>query len=492
MGFKADTSFLKFLSMGAAGARQVTKLLESSGFQPIELERYCTSNKIWSTKVKRLRLPDLLCVRTGTRIEVRAKSDLKIRMSDAPTNPDRRWNAGMRQDDLSAFIACFDDDGTPRPADEAVFFSFGDLEKTEGVSALGPPKSVSEGAERDRTWPCIVPQRTGIVDSVDKKTITVIMDPDEDRPAARRQTFQLRGKIAYVSPGDRFKAQASIIAGVPPRRVDIKSYLNNRYDPLADLDSKNAVDRYAAVKSLPYLLDTKKQVVAAIDRRLGIEKEERVLLETAGAGTSLESQKAWDCLASFLRKQERADLRMEAVFILTELRSPGARELLLKIANDTSFSDDEIKQAAVWGLGKAGLKKYADLVSFLGDANRDVVLHAVAAFGDDVDGPVIDQLIADLVSGDGQRAPAASEALRVIGNDVALNALIAAAHQKTGSIDWILATLGRFDANRVRSALEGDALLDRLAPLLLLSATSNWMSEDTVDIDLKFLLKQNL
>jgi HEAT repeat protein len=138
---------------------------------------------------------------------------------------------------------------------------------------------------------------------------------------------------------------------------------------------------------------------------------------------------------------------LEAVFILTELRSPGARELLLKIANDAAFSNDEIKQAAVWGLGKAGLKQYADLVAFLGDADRDVVLHAVAAFGDEADGPVIDQLIADLVSGVGQRAPAASEALRVIGSDVALKALIAAARQQNSSIDWILATLGRFDAN---------------------------------------------
>ena len=32
-----------------------------------KLERYSRSNKIWSTKVKRLRLPDLLCVRTGLR-----------------------------------------------------------------------------------------------------------------------------------------------------------------------------------------------------------------------------------------------------------------------------------------------------------------------------------------------------------------------------------------------------------------------------------------
>ena len=70
--------------MGVVGVQQTMCHLEDAGFQPIELERYCASNKIWATKVKRLRLPDILCIRTGLRVEVRAKTDLRIRMSDAP------------------------------------------------------------------------------------------------------------------------------------------------------------------------------------------------------------------------------------------------------------------------------------------------------------------------------------------------------------------------------------------------------------------------
>ncbi|TMI98363.1 MAG: hypothetical protein E6G97_26175 [Alphaproteobacteria bacterium] len=492
MGFKADTSFLRFLSMGAAGARQVMAQMRAAGFEPIELERYCTSNKIWTTKVKRLRLPDLLCVRTGTRVEVRAKTDLKIRMSDAPANPDRRWNSGMRNDDLAAFIACFDQDGTPCPAPEAVFFNFGDLQKTEGLSALGPPKSASEGAERDRTWSCIVPQRNGVVDFVDKSTIIVIMDPDEERPMARRQTFQLRGKSPYVSAGDRFIAESSIIAGIPSRRIEIKTYLKNTYDPLSDMGAKEAVDRYAAVKSLPFLAAKRKQAVEAIEKRLEAEKEDRVLLEAAGAGTALESAKAWEKLEGFVWSQQRPDLRMEAVFILTELKSAGARDVLIRIANDPAFAGNEIRQAAVWGLGKAGLKHYGDLVPFLRDGDRDVVLHAVAAFGSEASALVVAELIAELTTGDEKRAPAASEALRVIGNQVVLTELILALRQKKGADGWLLATLGRLPADKVRSALKDDPLLARLEPLLLLSHTSNWMAEDSVDIDLKFLMKQDL
>lgn len=76
--------------------------------------------------------------------------------------------------------------------------------------------------------------------------------------------------------------------------------------------------------------------------------------------------------------------------------------------------------------------------------------------------------------------------------DEVLTNLITVAREKEGSTDWELATLGRLPANKVRNALKGDALLDRLAPLLLLSNTENWITEDTIDIDLKFLLRQNL
>ena len=163
MGFKADTSFLRFLSMGAVGVHRTMDRLRDRGFEPIELERYRGSNKIWTTKVKRLRLPDLLCVKTGMRVEVRAKTDLKIRMNDAPATPDRVWNAGLRDDDIVALITCFDGDDGPEPADDAVYFTVGALRASVDRSRLGPPKSASEGAERDRTWPATVPTRDGTV-----------------------------------------------------------------------------------------------------------------------------------------------------------------------------------------------------------------------------------------------------------------------------------------------------------------------------------------
>ena len=136
MGFKADSSFLRFLSMGAVGVHRTMERLRDRGFEPIELERYCGSNKIWTTKVKRLRLPDLLCAKTGMRAEVRAKTDLKIRMSDAPANPARVWDSGLRDDDIVALITCFDTDGGPEPADDAVYFTVGALRASVDRSRL--------------------------------------------------------------------------------------------------------------------------------------------------------------------------------------------------------------------------------------------------------------------------------------------------------------------------------------------------------------------
>ena len=171
MGFKVDASFLRFLTMGALGVRRVASELKARGFDPIELERYCSSNKIWTTKIKRLRLPDLLCVRTGLRIEVRAKSNLMIRMSDAPNNPERRWGAGLRDEDVVALIACSEGPESPVPADGAVYFRCGRYAHRSGIQGSdrqSPPRKepnvTARGHPRFRNGPalCYPSMKTGL------------------------------------------------------------------------------------------------------------------------------------------------------------------------------------------------------------------------------------------------------------------------------------------------------------------------------------------
>jgi hypothetical protein len=89
----------------------------------------------------------------------------------------------------------------------------------------------------------------------------------------------------------------------------------------------------------------------------------------------------------------------------------------VKVANSIDIPDEELRQAAVWGLGKAGVKAYEELLPFIGDFDENVALHAMVAFGTDTPEAVIANLVAELLIGDPRRAPAASEALRAIGSE---------------------------------------------------------------------------
>lgn len=490
MGFKVDASFLRFLTMGALGARKVIGELSGMGYAPIELERYCTSNKIWATKVKRLRLPDLLCVRTGTRFEVRAKSDLKIRMSDAPNNPDRVWDAGLRDDDIIALIACSDDDGRPVPANGAVYFTVDTLRASVGTSKLGPAKSASEGAERDRTWPATVPSRPGEVVLVTGEKIVVSMGGDGNPP--RRQTYTLNDKAPYVKPGERFEAGSDILAGTPVQLANLQVPLANAYHPVPDLASASDVDRFAAAKAILHRPDSYAAALPALEDLLDHENELRVALEAAGTATSLGSAKGQDFVAATLHSDENRQLSMEAIFILTEVKGQFARERLNAVAGDAGLRGDERRQAAVWGLGKTGLKEYADLVPFVSDPEENMAYHAISAFGSDTPDAVIDALIAMLIGGDEVGAPAASVALLVIGSNNALARLLAAANTANDGRDWLLATIGRFPPQMVRAMLAGSPLLEQLVPMLLVAEGANWTSRGEAQNDLRFLLKQSL
>jgi HEAT repeat protein len=490
MGFKVDSSFLRFLTMGALGVRRVAAELKELGFEPIELERYCASNKIWATKVKRLRLPDLLCVRTGLRAEVRAKSDLKIRMSDAPANPDRVWDAGARDQDVVALIACANGKEGPQPAERAVYFTARALRDSAHLSKLGPPKSASEGAERDRTWPAVIPSRPGRVISVANDKLVVMMEGDGAPP--RKQTYTLGGKHVYVAPGDRFAADITILAGAPSALADLNSHLGDVYNPLDHVTAASPMDRYAAVKALRFRSDLHKPALPALEAALQKEQEIRVALEAAASAAALGSAKGEERIATVLWSEDSTEMSMEAILILTELKTSFAREQLRRAATDEQFTGDERRQAAIWGLGRAGLKSYDDLVPLIGDAEENVAYHAIAAFGPDTPKAVIEKLVAGLAGGDPRIAPAASEALRVIDSPVALETLVEAAQATTGNANWMVATIGRLSPDKVRARLKGTPLLNQLEPMLLLAPGASWLANEETLTDMAFLLKQGL
>ena len=487
MGFKADTSFLRFLTMGALGVQKAITQLRGVGFEPIELERYCTSNKIWTTKVKRLRLPDLLCVRTGLRVEVRAKTDLKIRMSHAEKNPDRYWDAGLRPEDLIAFIACQNDGVTVCPAESAIFFSVENLKEKVDTAKLGAPKSASEGAERDLTWPCTVPKSDGVVLSVDEERIRAQLD------TGRRQTYTLRGKIAYVTAGDRFTGLESIIAGTVSGPVDPADRLGDTWNLLELLESCVDIDRYAATKAIPFSDSVPRQnVINCLESAIDVENDERVALEMGSSLARLNSVKGFDFIISKIVNPDRKYIPMEAVFILTEIADRQSVNELERIATEPAFSENEIRQAAVWGLGKAGVKAYHKLIQFFDDPEDDVALHAIAAFDSETPHATIDDLIQLLVSGNMRQKAAACETLSLIGTDYVIQQLIQAAEQNEMEKSWIIAALGQFSPNAVRQALHDNPLLGQVQPFFHMSHQENWLASDEKTSDLRFLVAQDI
>lgn len=137
MGIKTDREFLRNISVGAVGARKIQEVLRGGSFRLIDTDRTALSPKIWQTKVKRLRVPDLLCLSSGVRIESRAKGKLGIIMSHSENTPGRQWDDGLRDTDIVACIRCYPEgDVGWRAATHVGLFSVGDLRATRKYAKL--------------------------------------------------------------------------------------------------------------------------------------------------------------------------------------------------------------------------------------------------------------------------------------------------------------------------------------------------------------------
>ena len=408
-------------------------------------------------------------------------------MSDASNNPDRVWNAGLRNEDLIAFLTCYNDAGNLRPAQSAVFFSVGDMIDSIDTSTLGPPKSASEGAERDRTWPCTVPKQNGEVLSVENGRIRTHLE------SGRNQTYQLRGKSAYVIPGDTFTGLESIISGTVIRPINPSERLNDTWNPIELLNSEADIDRYVAAKALPFSDNIpQNQAVASLQNLIDNEADERVALEMGASLARMNSAMGFDFILHKIENPGAPYIPMEVVFILTEIADTNSVVELVRIATDEAYAANEIRQAAVWGLGKAGAKAYSQLVQFIDDDEDDVALHAIAGFDADTPNGIIDELVGLLISGNQRQKAAICMALPLIGTDYVIGRLIHVAGQDPDEKSWLIAALGQLSPNAVTEALQNNPLLDQIRPFFHLSQQENWLAPEEKNTDLRFLIAQNI
>lgn len=382
MGFKSDREFLRNVSIGAVGTRRIAAILRQGGYRIIELERYCSSNKIWATKIKRLRVPDLLCLESGIRIECRAKADLKITMSHSVYNADRAWDKGLRNSDIVAFIRCWPTDGSWSASDRAALFRVGDMRSTWNLVRQERMKSASEGSEVRVTWPATVANRAGKVLSVSADAIRTQVS------GGRQQSYRLsRGSgsgtfrlTPHVNAGDTFGDADTILASVLPVLLPPSATPSRQYDFFADLESDSVESVFAAVKALGYLPELASNSSGRLSQVMEHSQDGRIRLEAAASLARLGYQEGWDSISRIVNdRNTAAEYRMESALILAEMPDRRSVDLLKGLLNDTS-NVPELRAAGAWGLADISADaELASLVAHVHDSDEAVAIHAILA-----------------------------------------------------------------------------------------------------------------
>lgn len=334
--YKSDESFLEKLAAGAIGVRQVIKDLEQQGHQPIELERGSTSFKLWKEiKIKRIRVPDILCVRCGHCIESRAKTQFEVSMSHSPTDPERSWDYGLRDDDAVAIVVCNKTGNRPIDwqADNLVqYVRVGNMREAQKKGSIVQPqtKGVEEGFELRIVWPTLAATSAGKVMSIEPNQIKYQRDSDR-RTITLRLTKQKQKLKPLVKAGETIKQYQAIASVVDisheyscsDEQKTVQSYLEQ-------LQSKTLSERYSAAKAMASLTldqDTINKLVEHIDN-----KDEHVFVRLEIAATL--ARKQIEIGQHFIEQCLRSDdsaYRLESVIVLSEIKDEWARSQLHNI-----------------------------------------------------------------------------------------------------------------------------------------------------------------
>ena len=377
MGFKEDADFARFVSMGAIGSAAVASHLRNQfGHQPVELERYAMANKVWQTKVKRLRLPDLLCVRCGLRIESRAKSKLAVVLSHSDVEG-REWDAGgMRDQDLYAFLRVQNTDDSQQIS-EPSYFSTESLRAAIHQTKRSSPKASSEGSEVTLRWPCWVPNKDGTFVEVNDDGIIVCKWLDGRIHRYWQWRSWKEPRFIYLQAGAPVIAGETIVAGVV-RPLSLSPCSGDTWDLVQALNGYDEVDRHAAIKAagLSSRIDLEPTISEIANNT---DEDWRLRFEAVAALLKFEPSR-WASRIESLVYSEAPEQQMEAVFILSETSGIDSSTALARLASNISLPA-ELRAAAAWGLGQGVDPRPDLLIPITVDEDYFVALHAIAAIG---------------------------------------------------------------------------------------------------------------
>ncbi len=357
--FKTDESFLEKIAIGATGTRRTFEDLKTQGHDPLELERGSMSFKIWKAiKVKRVRVPDILCLRCARRVESRAKTKMEISMSHSTSNPERGWDFGLENTDMVALAHC--ERTGPGPLDWSAsplvqYVPVRSLRKAwrANVVKMERPKGAQEGFEIRATWPSAVAKAAGTVEEVNSRTIRYRKTSDNRIATVRVQ----RGEVALralVARGDVFQPN-QIIASV----VSVLSRFPceggaTQESYISWLNSTSLSDRYAGVKALGRFAGGD-STEALLERVRDTREHIYVRVDAAAGLMRRDNPEGKEFLAATLQ-DEYLENRLEAAIVLREVATPEAARLLITTLRDQA-QNPEIRAGAAWSLGELGARE---------------------------------------------------------------------------------------------------------------------------------------
>jgi len=481
--FKSDDSFLEKLAIGAIGTKKVIENLMLQGHNPVELERGSTGYKIWkSIKIKRVRVPDILCVNSGIRIESRAKTNFVISMSHSSADETRGWDFGLKDEDYVAIVVCEKIGEEPIDwiaNDNVQYIRISDLrDALENNRVIQEkPKGSQEGFESRLTWPSSVASSDGKVTEIsnrikfkrssDKRTISL---------ALSKKGVSL---ITCVTAGEeirRYQVLASVVPvlkEVPTREIDTQSFYLNM------LESTSISERYGAAKAF-FFLACGFDVNPLVERINDSDEHIYVKLEAAAALARSDVPIGYDFIESVL-SSDYLEHRLEAVIILGELPSEQSGQLLIQVLSDNS-QHEEIRGGAAWALGELNLKSTIRcLVSAFNEVSLPVRIEAARALKKMCRSHV-EEILEFFRSSSESERPGVSWALGKYGQ-WDMNELLE--RIDPGNIDmrqWSAYIIGSSDQNRIINDIES---LKKTDPQLYFAVTVLWKITSTWIYQLK-------
>jgi hypothetical protein len=353
--FKSDVSFLEKLSMGAIGTHKVFENLSTQGHHPIELERGSMSFKIWKEiKIKRIRVPDILCVDCARRIESRAKTSLEISMSHSFSDPERGWDYGLDDQDYVALVVCRKIGEKPiewQAADPIQYISVHSLReayRNELVISV-TPKGAEEGFEARITWPAAVAKAAGVAASVTRERIQYRRGAD-NRVISLSLLKQGLRLTPLVQEGDPLVENQVLAAVVPIVREFLCPGNITHTHYVERLASSSLSERYASAKALS-VYPANDDIDQALSNKLADSDEHiYVKLEAAASLARHGNGQGWSFIEQCLA-DEYLQNRLEAVIILGEISATRSSEILSRVLMDRD-QNPEIRAGAAWALGE--------------------------------------------------------------------------------------------------------------------------------------------